>query len=129
MTRKKHRNHRPEASPLPTAVASDLAEVPAAPLPSTPDAAPDDPLLSEVQSFLSKRAELAQKMADEIAATEKKLAELKETAALLFPEHHGNGPKERKPKKAKPKAANRESKTEPPIAPGDSPPADASDSA
>jgi hypothetical protein len=121
MTRKKHRNHRPEASPLPTATASDLAETPAAPASVAPAEAPDDPLLSEVQSFLSKRAELAQKLADEIAATEKKLAELKETAALLFPEHHGNGQKERKPKKAKPKAAVREPKSEAATAPSDAP--------
>lgn len=44
------------------------------------------PLLAEVQSFLNKREELARKLADEIAATETKLAELKKTAAALFPE-------------------------------------------
>ena len=58
-------------------------------------------LTEEVQSFLNRRSELARKLAQEIEATEKKLAELKHTAALLFPENDGNGraEQERKPKK------------------------------
>lgn len=43
-------------------------------------------LTGEVQTFLSKRDELAQKLAREIEITEKKLAELKHSAAMLFPE-------------------------------------------
>src|SRR5580693_6518287 len=42
-------------------------------------------LAAEVESFLSRRSELARKLTQEIEATEKKLAELKRTAALLFP--------------------------------------------
>jgi hypothetical protein len=62
------------------------------------------PLLDEVQAFLSQRAELLKKVTVEIAATEKKLAELKQTAAMLS----GNGKvatnSERKPRKAKAKS-------------------------
>ena len=54
--------------------------------PASPDNEVATPLLAEVQSFLSKRDELARKLAEEIAATEAKLAELKRTAASLFPE-------------------------------------------
>jgi hypothetical protein len=61
--------------------------------------------MEDIQSFLAKRAELAKKLADEIEATERKLAELKNTQARLFPEMHGSGRKDPKPKKAKPKAA------------------------
>lgn len=63
-----------------------------------------DPLMAEVEAFLSKRDELAQKIAAEIEATEQKLAELKETAASLFPDSGGNGASNAKPKKPKPKA-------------------------
>ena len=42
----------------------------------------------EVQSFLSRRDDLAEKLAREIEATELKLAELKRSAALLYPERH-----------------------------------------
>jgi hypothetical protein len=64
-------------------------------------------LLDEVQSFLAVREELAKKLASEIAATEKKLAELKQTAAMLFPA--AKTPpvaKEKKLKKTKSKPAN-----------------------
>ncbi len=44
----------------------------------------------EVQSFLSRRDDLAEKLAREIETTELKLAELKRSAALLFPERHGH---------------------------------------
>lgn len=62
---------------------ADVAIVEAA----TPDFAAADALglVAEVQSFLSKRGELAEKLAREIEATEKKLEELKRTAALLLP--------------------------------------------
>jgi hypothetical protein len=39
------------------------------------------PLLDEVQAFLNQRAEFLKKVTAEIAATEKKLVELKQTAA------------------------------------------------
>jgi hypothetical protein len=59
------------------------------------------PLLAEVQSFIQRREELARKLADEIAATETRLAELKKTAAALFPETSApvSAPKDKKPKK------------------------------
>lgn len=64
-----------------------------------------DPLMAEVEAFLSKRDELAQKIAGEIEALEQKLAELKETAASLFPDSAGGGQAAPKPKKPKPKPA------------------------
>lgn len=59
-------------------------------------------LAGEVQSFLSRRVELARKLAQEIEATEKKLAELKRTAALLFPAG-GNGQSEKERQDASPR--------------------------
>src|SRR5688572_15272591 len=50
-------------------------------------AEPANPLLAEVQSFLNRRDELARKLADEIAATEAKLEELRRTAAAFFSEN------------------------------------------
>jgi hypothetical protein len=69
---------------------------------------PGDPLVDEVQSFVAKRAELARKVAEEIKATEKKLSELRKTAAMLSPE--GAAAKERKPKQSKARAPRREDK-------------------
>lgn len=59
------------------------------------------PLLAEVQSFIQRREELSRKLADEIAATEAKLVELKKTAAALFPESasSASATKDKKPKK------------------------------
>lgn len=71
-----------------------------------------DPLVDEVQSFLRQRQELAQRLADEIAATEAKLAELKKTAAMLFPENYPSPNGAKKVKKAK-KAAGRIEKETP----------------
>jgi hypothetical protein len=79
-----------------------------------------DPLVDEVQSFVAKRSELAKKVAEEIKTTEKKLAELRKTAAMLSPDSGGAAapkerkpaPKERKPKPAKPKSSKREAKPE-----------------
>jgi molecular chaperone DnaK (HSP70) len=62
-----------------------------------------DPLMAEVESFLSKRDELARKIAAEIETLEQKLAELKETATSLFPETAGGASSSPKPKKPKPK--------------------------
>jgi len=82
---------------------------------------PIDPLMAEVESFLSKRDELAQKIADEIEAMEQKLAELKKTAASLFPDSANGAPANLKAKKPKPKPA---AKPEPVSAPEDEPAAE-----
>lgn len=66
-----------------------------------------DSLMAEVESFLSRRDELAQKIAAEIEATELKLAELKKTAASLFPESASGGPATLKAKKPKPKTTTK----------------------
>lgn len=73
-------------------------------------------LMEEVQFFLAQREELAKKLAEEIAATEQKLADLKKTAAQLFPETASGAAKDKKAKKpSKPKPPARE----PEPAPGD----------
>jgi hypothetical protein len=73
---------------------------------------PTHPLMAEVETFLSKRDELARKLAEEIEATEKKLAELRKIAASLFPENVSSGPTDKKAKKLKTKTSNREAKPE-----------------
>lgn|GEM_PF-4402476 len=80
----------------------------------TPAAAPEPahPLMAEVESFLSKRDELARKLALEIEATEKKLAELKKTAASLFPEAATHEQPDKKAKKLKTKSSNKEAKSD-----------------
>ena len=60
--------------------------------------------MSEIQSFMNLRDELARKLAAEIEAMEVKLAELKETAASLFPRNPDSSD-DKKVKKPKPKAA------------------------
>ena len=70
-----------------------------------------DPLMADVKTFLSKRDELARKFAEEIDALEQRLAELKETAASLFPENLNNGTPDRKPKKPKTKASSKSEST------------------
>ncbi len=72
-----------------------------------------DPLMADVKTFLSKRDELARKFAEEIDALEQRLAELKETAASLFPENLNNGTPDRKPKKPKAKASSKAESTSP----------------
>jgi hypothetical protein len=82
-------------------------------------------VLEEIQAFLAQRAELARKLTEEIEATEKKLAELRQTAALLMPPSASRIGKEKKAKKpSKPKAGVRQD--EPASAPGE---AEASDRA
>ena len=79
------------------------------------------PLHQEIAAFLARREELSRKVAEEIAATEVKLAELRQTAALLVAESKESA-KDRKPKKLKLKSvipAGREEK------PGGEPPAEA----
>jgi hypothetical protein len=67
---------------------------------------PVDELEREVADFLARREELARRLADEIAATERRLADLRRTAALLFPEPGPPAPtKERKVKKPAAKVA------------------------
>jgi hypothetical protein len=119
MTRKRHRGRPAPIPALETAALGEPAQAEASPEPPEQFSTAADPLLGEVQSFLSKRADLAKKLADEIEATENKLAELKRTAAMLFPENHGNGPKERKPKKVKLKAPTREATAAPQAAASD----------
>ncbi|WP_425618948.1 hypothetical protein NA78x_002669 [Anatilimnocola sp. NA78] len=86
MSKKKHRENAVTAEDTTT------TNEPAVAAAATPQTAPitvageATPLLAEVQSFLSKRDELARKLAEEISATEAKLIELKRTAASLFPE-------------------------------------------
>lgn len=92
------------ADQTPTAsVSSEVQTQPDAPTVPDEKAEQVDPLMAEVESFLSKRDELARKIAAEIEALEQKLAELKETAASLFPETAGGGPSNPKSKKPKPK--------------------------
>ncbi|HTN76031.1 MAG TPA: hypothetical protein VL096_12320 [Pirellulaceae bacterium] len=110
---KKHQRETPTVQPT--------AETPAAPAESpTAEAQPPvetvteqvDPLLAEVQSFLDKRDELAQKLTDEITATERKLVVLRDKLASLFPEQSAPVPKPGKLKKSKPKSTSRQERVE-----------------
>lgn len=83
---------------------------PAEPDASVPSSEPVHPLMEEVQSFLNLRDELARKLAAEIEATELKLADLKRTAASLFPENGADSSDDRKSKKSKSKSSAREAK-------------------
>lgn len=62
----------------------------------------NNPLMDEIQTFMSMRDELAQKLAAEIELTERRLEELKSTAASLFPENV-RSTDDKKTKKPKPK--------------------------
>lgn len=62
----------------------------------------NNPLMDEIQTFMSMRDELAQKLAAEIELTERRLEELKSTAASLFPEN-AKSTDDKKVKKPKPK--------------------------
>ena len=70
---------------------------------STEDADTGDSILNEVQQFLERRRELAQKLREEIEATQRRLEELQETLELLQGEMGLIEEKEKKAKKAKPK--------------------------
>lgn len=72
--------------------------------------------MDEVQAFLEMRTELAKKVGEEIEATEKKLADLNKTAAMLVAEAGSSVPKEKKPRKLKVKTPGRReaSASEPP---------------
>ena len=101
--------YRPEANrtpvkPEPTAVVKPADETPTSTEETTTQAGS---VFDEVQAFLAQRAELTRKLAEEIEATEKKLAELKRTAALLAPQAARPATKDKKAKKtSKPKAVD-----------------------
>jgi hypothetical protein len=63
-------------------------------------------LAAEVRAFIDRRDELASKLSQEIELTEKKLAELKRTAALLFPANGANGHAEKDRPERKSKKVN-----------------------
>ena len=67
--------------------------------------------MNEVQTFLSRRAELCKNLPRRLPPPSKNWSSQK-TAALLFPEGNGTIPKDRKPKKLKPKLTLREEKTD-----------------
>lgn len=106
MSRKKNLKHRVNMKTVaPSKVVTQPAVSAASAAPEaalvTAPAEPATPLIAEVQSFLSKRDELAKKLSEEIAATEAKLIELKKTAAALFPERAAAAPSVSKDKKVK----------------------------
>ena len=115
MAKKRLRDPETVNASEPTPAADD-----AAPPPEPPEsrAAEGPTLLEEVQSFLAQREELAKKLAEEIAATEQKLADLKKTAAQLFPEAAAaaatKDKKAKKVSKPKPVAREPEPAVEPP---------------
>jgi hypothetical protein len=77
------------------------------------------PLLDEVQAFLSQRAELLKKVTAEIAATERKLVELRQTAAMLSGNGKVAGIADRKPRNAKPKKGGNDTLTLDPLSPSE----------
>jgi hypothetical protein len=100
MAKKKHSENHAAVPSAPAAIASEAAGHDDDDL----SAEPLGELAGEVRAFIDRREELAAKLVQEIAFTEKKLAELKRTLALLFPENATNGNAdalqlERKPKK------------------------------
>ena len=102
--RPKDRDTEPVNAPETTPAASEVEVSPESPASCT---AAGQTLMEEVQLFLTQREELAKKLAEEIAATEQKLADLKKTAAQLFPETAASAPKDKKVKKV--------SKSKPPV--------------
>lgn len=101
---KKRPHETGEASPI----EADLGPIgEAIPTEHLSENVPNLDLKSEIETFISLRDELARKLADEIDATELKLAQLKETAASLFP-RNGESNEEKKVKKPKPKLAKEE---------------------
>ena len=103
MSKKKRENVVPNSddAAMPEKAAANVPSAPEGGLVAS-SAGSAAPLLAEVQLFLSRREELARKLADEIAVTEARLAELKRTAAALFPESSAavvNVAKDKKPKK------------------------------
>lgn len=110
------------AEETPTPGVSPVVEAqPDAPVAESAPVEQVDSLMAEVESFLSRRDELAQKIAAEIEALELKLAELKKTQASLFPESASGGPATLKAKKPKPKVAT---KAEPASSSDSAPPAE-----
>lgn len=100
------------SDPLPPAgAAAEIALSTSEPMPvgesveeaSRPVAA--DPIMDEVQAFLQRRRELAQKLREEIELTQHRLEELQETLGLLQGEMSVAEEREKKAKKPKPKAS------------------------
>lgn len=79
--------------------------------PSSADPESNSPLMEEIQTFMAMRDELAQKLAVEIEATERRLEELRKTAASLFPQA-SESTDDKKAKKAKPKSAKESAQTD-----------------
>lgn len=100
MSKKKHR----PSSTVESLTAEAASSEPVAPV--SPEVPATLPLHAEIAAFLARREELSRKVAEEIVATEKKLAELKQTAALLLAEATATPAKDRKPKKLKVKSAH-----------------------
>jgi hypothetical protein len=93
------------ADDFPAPQASDTVESQETTVPEAD--VPADPLMDEIQTFMTLRDELARKLAAEIEATEQKLAELRETAASLFPQEvEDKKAKKPKTKPAKPEKSN-----------------------
>jgi hypothetical protein len=103
MVRKKRRGKQPTKS-AGRAAKAGAASTHSEPEMSVHAVTQDEALVSEVQTFVAKRGELAKKLSDEIKSTEKKLAELKKTAAMLSTEPSSAAPKEPKPRPTKRKA-------------------------
>jgi hypothetical protein len=114
MSKKKHRPSSTVETTTPEAAPSVDSNCP--PVTSASAALP---LHEEIAAFLARREELSRKVAEEIVATEKRLAELRHTAALLLAERNDSPAKDRKPKKlkvksAEPATARKEPAVEPP---------------
>lgn len=108
---KKRLHEAEEASPI----EADLGPIgEAIPTEHLSEGPPAVDLKSEIETFISLRDELARKLAEEIEATEVKLAQLKETAASLFP-RNGEANEEKKVKKPKPKPVKEEKSLPPTI--------------
>ena len=109
--KKSHEINQVSSAEAVTNHVNDLEQLPESEQ-SLPASEPTHPLMEEVQSFLTLRNALAKKLAVEIEAMEEKLAELKKTAASLFPTSDGDSTGDRKAKKPKVKATSHKEKAE-----------------
>lgn len=109
-----------DSSPATTDDAAQPDTIDTAPAVSNSPADDLGGLAQDVQEFIARREQLAQRLADEIAATEKKLAELKRTAAALFPEKE-SAPSPAKERKSKGVAAAKPTKRRQEAPPSESP--------
>ena len=80
---------------------------------SDPNSGPEDlgEFANEVQSFVTRRNEMARKLNKEIEAAERKLAELRRTKARLFPEGSVEIPSEPERQERKPRRTSKSVKT------------------